>query len=206
MPPLGTPAKVVMTSPRHRRNVSMSDFLIVYASTHGQTAKIADRVAQAVRDAGARAEVREVSSARDLVVSDYDAVIVGASIHASHHQREVVDWVKRRATALSGMPSAFFSVCLAAAEDTGESREATRKYVEDFVDETGWTPRRTATFAGALEYLEYNFATSLLIRLMMKHAGHPTDTSRDYDYTDWDAVERFGRDCAAMLEGVATVS
>jgi menaquinone-dependent protoporphyrinogen oxidase len=181
----------------------MPDCLIVYASTHGHTAKIADRLAQAVRDGGADAHVREVSSAQELVPSDYDALIVGASIHASHHQREVVDWVKRHAITLSDMPSAFFSVCLAAAEDTDESREATRKYVDDFVDETGWTPRRTTTFAGALQYLEYNFATRLVIRLMMKRAGHPTDTSHDYDYTDWDAVDRFGHVCAAMLGGVA---
>jgi menaquinone-dependent protoporphyrinogen IX oxidase len=26
----------------------------------------------------------------------------------------------------------------------------------------------------------------------MRRGGHPTDTSQDYDYTDWEAVERFG--------------
>jgi menaquinone-dependent protoporphyrinogen IX oxidase len=34
---------------------------------------------------------------------------------------------------------------------------------------------------------------------MMKRGGHPTDTSRDYDYTHWDAVERFGREFAGRL-------
>ena len=33
---------------------------------------------------------------------------------------------------------------------------------------------------------------------MMKHGGHPTDTSRDHDFTDWDAVERFGAECAEL--------
>ena len=28
---------------------------------------------------------------------------------------------------------------------------------------------------------------------------HPTDVTEDYDYTDWDAVERFGRAYAALL-------
>jgi menaquinone-dependent protoporphyrinogen oxidase len=176
----------------------MPNFLIVYASTHGHTAKIAGRIAQAVRDEGAGAQVVEVGAAQELAPADYDAVIVGASIHASHHQREVVDWAKRHAIALGEMPSAFFSVCLAAAEDSDESRTAAREYVDDMLDETGWAPGRTASFAGALQYLEYNFATRLLVRLMMKRAGHPTDTSRDYDFTDWDAVESFGRECAAM--------
>jgi menaquinone-dependent protoporphyrinogen IX oxidase len=38
----------------------------------------------------------------------------------------------------------------------------------------------------------------------MKHGHHETDTSRDYDYTDWGAVDRFGEECVAMLERVAT--
>ena len=37
------------------------------------------------------------------------------------------------------------------------------------------------------------------MRLMMRRGGHPTDTSQDYDYTDWDAVERFGREFAALV-------
>ena len=42
-------------------------------------------------------------------------------------------------------------------------------------------------------------ATRTLMRLMMRRGGHPTDTSHDYDYTDWGAVERFGREFAALV-------
>jgi menaquinone-dependent protoporphyrinogen IX oxidase len=34
---------------------------------------------------------------------------------------------------------------------------------------------------------------------MMHKGGHPTDTSRDHDFTDWDAVERFAREFAVTL-------
>jgi menaquinone-dependent protoporphyrinogen oxidase len=97
------------------------------------------------------------------------------------------------------MPSAFFSVCLTAADDTEEARQTSRKYLDVFMDDTGWSPRTITTFAGAVQYLEYDFFTRTLIRLMMRHQGHPTDISRDYDYTDWDAVERFGGEFAARL-------
>ena len=177
----------------------MADVLVLYASTHGHTAKIARRVADAVREAGLEPDVREAKRASGVAPDDYRGVIVGASIHAGHHQREVIDWVKSHATALGGMPGAFFSVCLVAAEDDEESREAARKFIDDFADETGWTPGTAVTFAGALQYREYDFFTRRLIRLMMKRGGHPTDTSQDYDYTDWDAVDRFGREFAASL-------
>jgi menaquinone-dependent protoporphyrinogen oxidase len=47
--------------------------------------------------------------------------------------------------------------------------------------------------------VEYDFATRLLMRLLMKRGHHPTDASRDYDYTDWAAVEAFGHRCAALV-------
>ena len=67
------------------------------------------------------------------------------------------------------------------------------------LDKTGWIPRKTATFAGALQYREYDFATRLLVRLLMRKEGHPTDVSHDYDYTDWGAVDRFAHECSALL-------
>ena len=39
------------------------------------------------------------------------------------------------------------------------------------------------------------------MRLLMGQGDHPTDTSRDYDYTDWDAVDRFAREFARTLGG-----
>ena len=36
------------------------------------------------------------------------------------------------------------------------------------------------------------------MRLLMKRMGHPTDASHDYDYTDWDGVDRLGHEIAGM--------
>ena len=183
----------------------MKPILVLYASTHGHTAKIAARIAEALEHAGAAVDLRRADRKHDPSPSGYAAVIAGGSIHAGHHQRELVAWSRRHAASLSTMPSAFFSVSLSAADDTDEARAAARKYVDDFVEETGWTPRRTASFAGALQYLEYDFFTRLLIKMMMHKGGHPTDSSQDYDYTDWDAVRRFGGEVAAMVGTPITV-
>lgn len=173
----------------------MSRILIAYASTHGHTAKIANRLAEVLRAEGAEVDL----ATKDVPGPEgYDAVLVGASIHAGHHQRDIVDWVKHNARTLNHVPSAFFSVCLTAADDTDESREATQGYLADFEERTGWTPTRRTTFAGALQYREYDFGTRLLMRLLMKRMHHPTDASRDYDYTDWDAVAAFARECAPV--------
>jgi menaquinone-dependent protoporphyrinogen oxidase len=143
--------------------------------------------------------VRDAADAGAIDPAAYEAVIVGGSLHAGHHQGELVDWVKSHHVALANRPSAFFSVSLTAADDTDEAREATQRCIDDFLAETGWTPARSVAIAGALQYREYSVFTRTLVRLMMRRGGHPTDTSHDYDYTDWDAVERFGREFATLV-------
>ena len=181
----------------------MQDILVLYASTHGHTAKIAARIADTLQQTGATVDLRRADRDIDPMPNQYDAVIVGGSIHAGHHQREIVDWTHRHATTLNSMPSALFSVSLTAADDTDEARAAVRKYVDELVEETGWNARRTVSFAGALQYLEYEFFTRVLIKLMMHRGGHPTDTSQDDDFTDWEAVDDFARQCAALLPSAA---
>ncbi|MEA2137914.1 MAG: menaquinone-dependent protoporphyrinogen oxidase [Solirubrobacteraceae bacterium] len=172
--------------------------LLVYASTHGHTSRIAACMARAMRADGLHVDLREVARAGDVDPADYDLVVVGASLHKVRHQREMLDWVTAHRDAVAGHPSAFFSVSLSAAEDTPEARAATQHAIDEFCDESGWTPTRSERIAGCLQYREYDLFTRQLMRLLMKRMGHPTDASQDYDYTDWDAVERLAHEFAEL--------
>jgi menaquinone-dependent protoporphyrinogen oxidase len=175
--------------------------LLVYGSTHGHTAKIAGRMAQAMRADGLDVDLREVSIAADPAA--YDLVVVGASLHKEHHQPEIVDWVTAHRAALEQRRTAFCSVSLSAAEDTDAARAATQACIDAFCGQTGWTPGRTERIAGCVQYREYDVFTRQLMRLLMKRMGHPTDASHDYDYTDWEAVERLGHELAGSVSPAA---
>ena len=69
-----------------------------------------------------------------------------------------------------------------------------------FVAETGWKPSRTFPVAGALSYSKYNPLVRFIMKRIARKEGAPTDTSRDYELTNWPAVDRFTREIA---EGVA---
>jgi menaquinone-dependent protoporphyrinogen oxidase len=177
----------------------LATVLLIYTTTHGHTAKVARRIADRLREENVEVDIRDMKEAGDADPTDYGAVVAGASLHAGHHQRAMVTWVKEHRVALAERPSAFFSVSLTAADDTEEARTETKKCIDDFVEETGWTPGRTEPIAGALQYREYDIFTRTLMRLKMRHDGRPSDTSHDYDYTDWDAVDGFGRELAALV-------
>lgn len=177
----------------------MTSALVVYASTHGHTAKIARRMVERLREDGLHVRLHDVATVGEADLEAYDLVVAGGSVHAGHHQRELIDWAARHPTTLNGKPSAFFSVCLAVADGSEASRAAASDYLDDFEERTGWTPTRRTTFAGALQYREYDFMTRLAMRLMMAYGHHPTDIGHDYVYTDWAAVEAFADACAGLV-------
>jgi menaquinone-dependent protoporphyrinogen oxidase len=177
----------------------VSRIYIPYGTTEGQTARIAEYIADLVRDHGHDALAEEVRLGDGTVPVGYDGVVVGASIHMGKHDKHVVEFVKMNRDALERLPSAFFSVSLAAHGDAEEAEG----YVEEFEKETGWRPEKVGVFAGALLYTQYGFVKR---RMMRKIAGDKpgdlgTDIKRDYVYTEWDGVRRFAEDFLAQLGG-----
>ncbi|MGH2942757.1 MAG: flavodoxin domain-containing protein [Solirubrobacteraceae bacterium] len=181
-----------------------ADAVVVYASTHGHTAKIAVRIAQAMRAQGLQVDLRDVADAGDVKPGRYDLVVVGASLHKEHHQKAIVDWITEHHDALAQLPTVFLSVSLSAAEDSDEARAATQRRIDELCAQTGWNPARTEAIAGCLQYREYDVFTRQLMRLLMRRMGHPTDASHDYDYTDWEAVDRLGTEIAALARTAAS--
>ena len=74
-------------------------------------------------------------------------------------------------------------------------------YVENFEQETGWTPAQIGLFGGALLYRKYGFLKRLMMKKIVssKPGNLSTDTSRDHEYTDWDQVRRFAEDFLQRL-------
>jgi menaquinone-dependent protoporphyrinogen oxidase len=180
----------------------MARILVVYGTTEGQTARIADVVADTLRAAGHAAEAVDVTSLGDSLPRDYDGVVVGASIHMGKHDKHVVQLVQKNLDLLARLPSAFFSVSLAAHGDTQEAEG----YVDRFEAETGWRPARVALFSGALLYTQYGFVKRHMMRRIAKEKPGELglDTSRDYVYTEWDAVQRFAEHVGEQVTSTTT--
>jgi menaquinone-dependent protoporphyrinogen oxidase len=89
------------------------------------------------------------------------------------------------------MPAAFFSVSLTAASPTAEERAHLQSHVERFYRITGWHPKTFASFAGKLAYSRYHGLKRWGMVRIARAVHAPTDTLKDYEYTDWHAVERF---------------
>jgi len=177
----------------------MSRILLLYASVEGQTELIAQRVAHVLREQAHSVDTlpAETDPAR-LDPAAYDGVIVGASIHYGHHPAYVRALIRRLLDALAQRPNAFFSVSLSAGGPRPKPAAAQR-YIDKFLRKTGWQPHMIASFAGAVRYSLYGPIKRRVMIVFVGLGGGETDTSRDYEYTDWAAVERFAHAYAERL-------
>jgi menaquinone-dependent protoporphyrinogen oxidase len=168
----------------------MARVLIVYGTTDGQTAKIARFLGDAFRARGVTAEVTEARVGSPDPEA-YDGVIVAASIHARGYQRPVMRWVREHLAGLRRRPAAFLSVCLAALEKTDKARRELEAIQHRFSGQTGWVPPVVEFVPGALLYTKYGWLKRMIMRRIVRKAGGDTDTSRDYEYTDWGSLKAF---------------
>ncbi len=164
--------------------------LIIYGTTEGQTRKISHFMEVVLKDGGHEVTVADASETPPSPAL-YDAVIIGASIHMHRYQSAVLHYIMRHLEALRKMPGAFFSVCLAIASDFEEEHKEARKITADFLKHAGWEPVMTTQIAGALKYTQYDFFTRLIMKMIARKEGRTTDSSKDYEYTDWNAVREF---------------
>ena len=172
----------------------MPRILVIYGTTDGQTRKIAEAMGAAMRAEGCRVTVYEAAHIPPQVPpTDYDGVIVAASIQMGNYQRPVRRWVRMNAPVLNGRPSAFISVCLGVLEKRDETDRELRRILQRFLGTSGWQPSETKIVAGALPYTRYGWFKRWMMKRIVAKAGGETDTSRDYEYTDWDDVRAFAR-------------
>jgi len=61
-------------------------------------------------------------------------------------------------------------------------------------------------FAGATPYTRYGWFVRFMMRNIARRRGLGTDTSRDYEYTDWQAVEQFARDLHRLVQSNAVAA
>jgi menaquinone-dependent protoporphyrinogen oxidase len=178
----------------------MTRILVLYGTTEGQTRKIAEVLAAEMRARGAHVDLVDAAAHSPIPIA-YAAVVVAASVHAGGYQRSVRRWVKANAAALRSRPTAFVSVCLGVLQHDPKVARELQAIIDRFLADTSWQPDATKIVAGALPYTKYNWLTRWAMKRIVRKAGGDIDTSRDYEYTDWDDVRRFAGEVLTMVDG-----
>lgn len=175
---------------------------VFYATREGQAERVAERVANDLRSRGVDTDVINVKHIHgEFDWREYGAAFVIASVHLEHHEKEMIEFVKTSKRDLDRLHAPFLSITLAqaGAEDATTNTPAQRdaahadalRMIEGFTKDTGWQPEHALAVAGALAYSKYNFFVKWIMKMIAHKAGFDGPTTRDYEFTNWPAVDRF---------------
>jgi menaquinone-dependent protoporphyrinogen oxidase len=176
--------------------------LVAYASRHGATAGIAQRLADDLVGAGLEAEARPVDEVRD--VAGYDAFVIGSAAYMTRWLKEASSFVKRHQADLVGHPVWLFSsgpIGTDLVDKQGRDVvEASRP--REFAElEPVLHPRDERVFFGAWDPMAPGRSWGeRLVRIM---PARVLDEMPAGDFRDWPAIDAWAAEIAGELK-VAT--
>ena len=167
----------------------MKKTLITYSTVDGQTKIISERLAKF----STHSQVDVLPISNQINLDSYKTIIIGASIRYGKYRNEVFSFIEDNIQTLNIKENAFFSVNVVARKPEKSTPE-TNPYLIKFLSKIKWKPKNLGVFAGKIEYPKYKFIDKYAIKFIMWLSKGPTDTSKTYEFTDWNKVEDFARD------------
>ncbi len=175
--------------------------LVAYASRHGATRGIAERIAESLRAAGLEAEARPVGEVKS--VAAYDAFVIGSAAYMFHWLKEATSFVKRHRAALAERPTWLFSSGPLGTDlvdkDGRDVFEATRP--KEFAElQAMLHPRGDHVFFGAWDPAAPAIGLAERFMRLMPAAKTALPTG---DFRDWPAIDGWAGEIATALRPAA---
>ncbi len=170
----------------------MSKYLIIYSTTDGHTKIICQRIKKILNKENL-VEILSLEDANKVDLSNFEKIIIGASIRYGKYSKELFKFVNLNKNILDHKINAFFSVNVVARKPEKNTSE-TNPYINKFLKASKWKPNKIGVFAGKVDYPNYNFFDKYIIKFIMYITKGPTDTSQSYEFTDWSKVDNFSEE------------
>ena len=174
--------------------------LVAYASRHGATQGIAERIAETLRTAGLEAEARPAASIKSL--AGYDAYVIGSAAYMFHWLKDATRFVERNRGILGTRPTWLFSSGPVGTDTVdAKGRDVLMTSVpKEFADlTTAVHPRGVRVFFGAWDpSLPPVGLAERFVRHMPAAARNAMPTG---DFRDWAAIDAWADEIAAELMG-----
>jgi menaquinone-dependent protoporphyrinogen oxidase len=159
--------------------------LVTYASKHGSTQAIAERIAATLRHHGREVTVQPIHAGTDP--SLYEAVIVGSAVYFGSWLKEATEFVRRQRDELAARPVWLFS-----SGPLGDTPPADPKELTEF--QAAIHPRGHRTFVGSLDRHTLSFTERMIVKAVKAPEG---------DFRDWNAIDAWTDSIAQVLLSMA---
>ena len=162
--------------------------IFIYSSSNGQSLKICKAL-----NKNKEALIIDMDMLKTTKLDNFDQIVIGASVKYGDHNKKVYEFVKKNRVLLEKKKTVFFSVN-ATARKSEKNTPKTNPYIVKFLKKTNWTPDHIGVFSGMIDFPNYNFIEKYIIKLIMWITNGPTDTSKTFEFTNWEDVKKFSEE------------
>ncbi len=183
-----------MTSPEAAGRMNV---LVAYASRHGATQGIAERIAETLREAGLNAELARARDVKSM--AGYDAFVIGSAAYMFHWLKEAGDLVHRNRATLADKPVWLFSsgpLGTDALDAQGRDQKVAAIPKEMNELRASVNARDHRVFFGAYDRDRKPIGLAERVMSLMPAAG---DALPAGDFRDWPEIEAWARSIADDL-------
>jgi menaquinone-dependent protoporphyrinogen oxidase len=197
------------------RRFDMTKVLVVYASRHGATRGIAQRIGDVLRSEGLEVVVAPADHAAG--VGSADAVVVGSAVYMGSWLKDAIDFIKRNEVMLAERPLWLFSSGPLPSPSRGTGLgvdpltdalgpedgpgSGGRKKVDEISAAT--YPKDHRVFLGAFDPDDPPMVMSERLVRMLPAVKNALPAG---DFRDWDAIEAWAHEIAATLTSPMVLS
>jgi menaquinone-dependent protoporphyrinogen oxidase len=163
--------------------------LVTYASKHGATAEIAERIDAILQEKGFPTKL--VSLEEPVDPGPFDVVIIGSAIYIGQWRKKVVKFLKAYEQPLSEKKCWIFST---GPTGTGDPDELLKgwEYPDGLKDTiTTISPAGMTIFHGVIDEDKLNALEKMTIKLVKAPTG---------DFRDWGAVQEWAEEIAGTIQ------
>lgn len=162
--------------------------LVAYATKHGATREIAERIGDVLHGAGIEVDVKPMDLVGDL--SGYDAVVGGTAVYMGQWRKDAKRFLIANQVALSERPVWWF---VSGPTGAGDPMELVQGWVvparlKPYVDRIA--PRDIAVFHGKVDPEALGGFEGFVIRTVKAETG---------DFRDWEAIAGWARVIAEQV-------
>jgi menaquinone-dependent protoporphyrinogen oxidase len=176
--------------------------LVAYASRHGATRGIAERIAETLRGEGLDTHLRPAGTVRD--VAGYDAFVIGSAAYMFHWLKDAAELVRRNERALAEKPVWLFSSGPIGDEPldaAGRDQKVAAIPKELPALAAAVRARDHHVFFGAFDPSRPPIGLAERLAAIMPAAAR--DAMPSGDFRDWPEIEGWARQIARELQPVA---
>lgn len=167
--------------------------LVAYATKHGSTAEISEKIGMTLEEAGLKVEVMSVDDVADL--EGHTAVILGSAVYIGRWRKEAAKFLEANEQELATRDVWLFSSGPTGEGDPVENLQGWRlpESLQPVAERI--QPHEIAVFPGALMPEDLNFLEKWAIKNVKAPIG---------DFRDWEMITAWAESIAKTLKATET--